>query len=467
MMLTLEEFAEKVHHALRLWRSDRLQESPLEGLLLVKERVQAGATVALAMHEVLDGALNRLESYAPDAAQLLRERFFEGITMDHVAHQRGWGVASLYNQQKEAIVEVARILERQEAALRQTRLARLHRDLQSLSTAPLVGVAPKVATLLPTILRPTIPWLLSLTGEGGIGKSSLAEAVVQALVLHGKIDRVVWISAKQEMLSVAGRIIPLSHAPLLTPSTLLETLAEKLIGTTLAEWQAPEFEQVERIQTELRQHPHLLVVDNLETIPNLATLVPLLRRLVNPTKILLTSRVQLPDEGDIFVYPVPPLTELEVHQLLLQEAQLRGISALMACDARTAARIYQVVGGNPLAVRLVAGQIGLYGLESVLSDLRDATGLGEQLYRFLYEWTWSQLTEPCRQVLVAMVITPEQGSTLAQLMDITRFSKGEVKRAVEQLVAQNLLHIHSDLAHPTYAIHNLTRTFLQEAILKW
>src|SRR5687768_9746448 len=106
MNLSLEALAERVHQALRLLRSDRLHKSPLTGLQAVEFRIRRGATVASATYEVLDAAVQALGAYAPEPAELLRARFFDGKGMEQIARQRAWSVATLYAQQKEAILEV-------------------------------------------------------------------------------------------------------------------------------------------------------------------------------------------------------------------------------------------------------------------------------------------------------------------------------------------------------------------------
>jgi hypothetical protein len=467
MLPDVEALTEKVHQSLRLWRMDRLDASPLSDLLEVAQLQRQGLTAARATHEVLMSAIATLETYRPEQARLLRGRFYEGLTMQQVARTLPWSIGTLYTHQKEAIGELARTLLRREQQFYASRLAQVDQGLIPQSTTPLVGAENKLAALHPLLETPHAPWLIALTGEGGIGKTRLAEALGRAIVLKGSADRLVWISAKQEMLSVAGRLMPLSDAPLLSPETLLTTLAERLLISPDEGGPRPAYEQIDRIKAHLRQVPYLLILDNLETVPNLERLVPLLRRLVQPTKILLTSRVRLPDEGDIYDYAVPPLSQTEAHQLLRQEAQIRNISALAECDTHTAGRIYAVVGGNPLALGIVAGQAGLYGVERVLYDLRHATGSGDPLYRFLYAWSWEHLSDLCRRILVAMVMAPAEGCTLDWLADLTRLETPDLRMAVEALVTQHLLQVSLHSVAIRYSLHNLTRTFLQEAVLRW
>ncbi len=466
MVSDQEDLARQIHTTLRSWRTESKKLTPLRGLLLVEQRLFAGESEENATFTVLQNAMSELEQVAPERASLLRQRFEIGKKMQQVVRDETWSERSLYLKQREAIKHLADIISRQEKQLTQQRRNLLASRLPFPAYTQLVGAVPKLETLFDLLRPEEPPYMVALSGMGGIGKTTLADALVRQLVLRGTYDRFAWVSAQQATFSLGGRIMTLSDRPALTLETLVQGLAGQVVDTAAAT-PLPHHELQTIVQQALLEQQHLLVIDNLETVPDINHLLPFLRQVMGPTKILLTSRVQLLNEGDVFSYVVPALTAEEALELIRQEAKLRNITALLECDAATGDRIYSVVGGNPLALRLVAGQVHLHGMDAVLGDLTHAAGSGEQLYRYLYEWGWEHLPENCRAVLLAMPLLADGGGTLADLVGITEMPAPAVRQALQELVTQNLINVQGDATLRTYTIHNLTRAFLQEEIAKW
>ena len=91
----------------------------------------------------------------------------------------------------------------------------------------------------------------------------------------------------------------------------------------------------------------------------------------------------------------------------------------------------------------------------------------EHLYTFLYRQVWDGLDESERQVLVAMPLTPEDGSGLGYLASVAEASETQVHDALERLVALNVVDYRGDFQRGRYTIHSLTRTFLLEQVIRW
>lgn len=462
----VKAMAARVLKAFRSWHTDQRHASELSVLRYFQQRLKLGDSPSRATDQILRSALQELEGYAPEQADILKMRFENGWSMTRVGQHFDWGQSTLFKQQKAAIDEIATILLRHDSEPEPNRQRLLLEELPLLSTAPLVGIEAKLQVLQPPLQHPTAPWLVGIWGMGGIGKTSLADALARRLLLEGHVDRIVWVSAKQEQLMGGGTRKTILGAPHLDLSTLKDLLVAKVLNRNRAEWTVPDFEQMDDLFARMREYAFLVVLDNLETVPNVLELLPFLRTLANPTKIVLTSRVRLQDEDDIFEYALPPLTLQECHALLVQEGHIRHISALQELDERNSRRIYEVVGGNPLAIRLVAGQLRVYPIEEVLGDLKGLTGVGESLYQFLFEWLWDALTEPCRQVLVALVLAPPEGVSLPVLSRLARMDTPSLKAALHPLLRQNLVDVRNEATEPIFSIHNLTRTFLHNTTAK-
>ena len=124
------------------------------------------------------------------------------------------------------------------------------------------------------------------------------------------------------------------------------------------------------LRSRLKHTPHLIVIDNLETVVDLEALAPTLFTLANPTKFVLTSRKRLVDESGVYLYPVPELSERDALTLVRQEAALRNLPEVARAADADLRPIFATVGGNPLALLLVVGLTHVHSLTVVLRNLR-------------------------------------------------------------------------------------------------
>ena len=116
------------------------------------------------------------------------------------------------------------------------------------------------------------------------------------------------MSAQQQTLHPGGSIRLLGE-PALTADALIAALAAQLLeGTGIPVPVATE-RALAALEGRLREAPHLIVVDNLETVTDVETLLPTLARLAGPSKFLLTSREAFTGQAEIYHFPVPELAE--------------------------------------------------------------------------------------------------------------------------------------------------------------
>lgn len=107
-----------------------------------------------------------------------------------------------------------------------------------------------------------------------------------------------------------------------------------------------------------------------------------------------------------------------------------------------------------------------------LDDLIKAQGQKiEALYTYIYRQAWERLDELTRQVFLAMPLVTEAGGRLEDLVALSGVSVADSRHALEQLIDLNLADT-QDVTQDTryekrYLIHPLTRSFLQEQVIKW
>jgi hypothetical protein len=183
---------------------------------------------------------------------------------------------------------------------------------------------------------------------------------------------------------------------------------------------------------------------------------------------LLTTRQSLHHEHGLYHFPLPELSADNALRLIRYEAELHNSPYLQDAPDADLKEILNIVGGNPLAIRLVVGQSHVYSLDVILNDLAAAQGQTvENLYTFIYRQAWDTLDEVTRRVLLAMPLVAEGEGTLEHLAALSGIEPAALRNALTWLVSLNLVDGAGALADRQFSIHNLTRTFLQEQVLKW
>ncbi|MBN1919601.1 MAG: hypothetical protein JW892_00025 [Anaerolineae bacterium] len=348
------------------------------------------------------------------------------------------------------------------AAHNQQRRLHLRQYLPPPEQLRLFGIQKHVENLITRLTSAEGPALVGLDGLGGIGKTTLAQAVAEQLAATELFTDILWVSAKQTRLSPVGEIQTLS-APVLTLDQLLLRLAtqlgrEDLIACT------PE-NRTKALSLTFHSAPYLVIVDNLETMVDHQTLVLQLQSMRGMSHFIFTSRQSLRDYDFVYAFSVPPLSREDSLALLQYELEHRNrwLPGMEITDLLT---LYQAVDGIPLALKLLAAQLGRLPLVQILEGLHNARGMAsETLYNFIYRHTWDLLQDPARQLLLNMLLTSPQGEDFAWLQATSGLSAPQMDTAIKQLQEYSLLLISGSLQQPLYQLHRLTTTFLQTDIL--
>ncbi len=462
--LSLSKLSDDLHTALRLWHRDDSGASPLDYLLLYRQRRSQVGSSRQATNEVLHEGLASLALRFPDSAAVLRSRFLDHQLAHAVANQLNVAESTVYALQKEALDRLAESVLRLEQQARATRQGRVESRLEPRSHGELVGIGPHLETLSRILVTTGPPYLISLEGIGGIGKSALADALVRHVVGDITFDDFGWVTARQVWFM--GSIRPVAR-PALTTDALVEALLVQLMPDERpVDGRLPE-QALTALQTHLRQ-PHLIVIDNLETVQDIEHLLPLLRRLAGPSKFVLTSRQSLFFEPGLRHFVVPELMMPDAFTLLRREASLQCLAAIAEASDDELRLIYQTVGGNPLALHLVIGLTCALSLDEVLTNLAAARGRSaEQLYTYIFRSSWGCMDRTTQEVLLAMLLISPHGGTSEDIVAISGLDPGVTADALASLVAFNLVDCHGDLHNRRYSIHQLTRRFLERQVLEW
>jgi predicted ATPase/DNA-binding winged helix-turn-helix (wHTH) protein len=248
--------------------------------------------------------------------------------------------------------------------------------------------------------------VVTLTGPGGIGKTTLALKVGRRVVdeFHG-----------------GGWLVELASLsdPALVPSAVARALGLQLGGEAIS---------AEAVARTVGARNYLLVLDNCEhVIDAVATLAEMFVRMCPRTTILATSREVFRIDGEC-VYRVPPLDvpaagQDEPAHILSHSAVDLFISRTQALDAdfsshannlREVATICRQLDGIPLAIEFAAARAAALGVQQVASGLRHRFALlttgrrtavaRHRTLRATLDWSYELLTEPEQRLLRHLAI---------------------------------------------------------------
>lgn len=461
--------SENVLQALRHWHKDVTGPSPLANLYLFQfwQRRETGSDRHTA-NLILRNAMAELARVNVEYERLLCSRFLDRKSVYEVANDLNIAESTFYIRQNEAVTQLAHIILEMEERAQQERCESLLQSLLLQPPANLIGIERLLLELGPKLTANDTAMIIAIEGIGGIGKTTLADALMRAAIQQDvSWEQVAWITARQHELSMCGTIENTDGAAL-----TIEALFEQLYEQLLPEVPRPASFDSEQVKATLIQHltTHkcLVVIDNLETFKDIESLIPTLRQLTTPTKFILTTRKSFYAARDIFHIQIPELTEHESLELIRNKAEASNLAHVVLATDKELQPIYATVGGNPLALQLVVGQLHIHDLQEILDDLTDArTETAENLYTFIYRRAWDHLDESARRALIAMILVTDDGDTIEELLATCDLDRVALRDALKQLVTLNLANSLGGLNARRYSIHNLTRSFLHKQVVMW
>jgi predicted ATPase/DNA-binding CsgD family transcriptional regulator len=238
------------------------------------------------------------------------------------------------------------------------------RQPPTLPPGPLVGREKDLARLHQALFAPDAR-TVSVLGPGGVGKTRLALAVAHTLAATFA-DGVLWI--------------PLDR---IDADSLWEAIGRQFSLTS-----ADGNTWMQRVCGYLGQGQFLTVLDNCESMPEIADDLPELLTRCTGVKALLTSRetLRLPGDHEIWLDPLTlpdqdPGSDTEtgspeenpaVHLFTLRARQVYPDFVVTSANRGTVHRIVQRLDGLPLAIELAAASMRHLSLEEVLQMIDEA-----------------------------------------------------------------------------------------------
>lgn len=459
---------ENVLEALRLWHGGEAAHWPLAHMRLslqlamdVDEDSPPELGPAVQNRAVLESGLEALHASDPEAEVLLRDRFEHRRDVLDLASTLNIAESSIYYRQRQAISLLAEILIGLEEHAGNDWRERMIARLGLRSYADLVGVDEPRNLLLEALTDKEDHYIITLDGLGGIGKTALADQVTRDLTKLTFFDEIAWVTAKHTHLSTLGRLQVESGRPALTFPMLIDELTNQ--------FELPEhstgshLKRQQMVKRFLRERACLVVIDNLETVADYRNLLPELQTWQRPSKFLLTSRIRLLDEPNVFSLSLKELSTEAAFQLIRLEAGRTGFADLAAAKDEDLIQIFDVVGGNPLALKLIIGQLRFHSLPHVLgrfSQSKDTeTSVG--IFDYIYREIWESLRDESKMTLLALTQAGETGFTLDHLVKVAGLPEETIDHSLEELILLSLVDLTGSIFERRYRLHRLTEMYLR------
>lgn len=310
--------------------------------------------------------------------------------------------------------------------------------------------------------------LVTLTGPGGIGKTTLALALSRKLRSH--FPDGVWLAEFSALTD-----------PRLVPGTVATTVGLELGGVDVSP---------QRVAQALAGRRLLLVLDTCEhIIDGAAGLAESVLRAGSAAHIIATSREALRTEGEQ-VYPVRPLTVPALHASADDDLSRYGAVALFvervraadlhfAPDRRVTAMIASIcrqLDGIPLALELAAAHVAALGIDELVARLDDCFGFltrgrrtalrRHQTLRATIDWSYALLAEPER-VLLRRLAVFAGGFSLPAVGAVTadpERAPPDVVNSLSSLVAKSLVTMELGGPVARYRLLDTTRAYALEKL---
>ncbi|SIS09786.1 NB-ARC domain-containing protein [Pseudomonas sp. A214] len=291
--------------------------------------------------------------------------------------------------------------------------------------------------------------VISIVGEGGVGKSALALKVAYELLEEevNPFDAVVWVTSKTTQITV-NEIRDIKGA--ITSSIgVLQEISSQLSGIDSGD---PLAEIIEYLGT----FKIALFIDNLETIMD-QNIHKFVSSLPDGSKLIITSRIGL----GAYEYPIKlgGIEENYAAKLIRTLGQLRNVSSIATQDEATLRRYANRMYLNPGYIKwfVSAIQTGV-AAEAVLQN-------SSLFLEFCMSNVYQFLSQDTRDLTTTMQCAPGW-KDIAELSYLSGFEAIRIQKALQELMTTNMLAESSKptggSVKTTYQLAELARAYLNK-----
>lgn len=265
--------------------------------------------------------------------------------------------------------------------------------------------------------------VVSILGDGGIGKTALAVKVAYDLVDMGDkcpFELIIWTSAKTTMLTSKG--IEDIYTAITDYTGLISVISESLDKSITINKFDAVIEYLELFKT-------LIIIDNLETIQS-EEVRNFIREAQTKCNIVITSRIGL---GEL-EYPrtLSGLTENECAKLIREIARIRNSDILMELPQSTLIDIASKLYYNPLALKWFVSTV-----ETGISP-QEVLNNKDDLLNFCLTNVYEKLTEGAISVLNSIRASRRKLSS-AEILYLSDYETLDARKYLIELFKTTLI----------------------------
>jgi len=291
--------------------------------------------------------------------------------------------------------------------------------------------------------------VVSIIGDGGVGKSSLILKVAYDILdLEGSpFDAIIWTSAKTRMLTASG-ILEIKDS--ISDFTSFVKEITEVVNNKSTDLNS----NINEILEFMDNYKVLLIIDNLETIHD-DQIKEFIREAQLRAKIAITSRLGL---GEL-EYPkiLEGFSENESAQLVREISRVRNSKTLKNLTSKQLSEISQQLHYNPLALKWFINSVDSgKNPNEVLNNKSD-------LLRFCLSNVYEKLHAETRLVLNTMLAARKPLND-AELHFLTSLEPLKLRKALIQLLTTTLIQrsfsSKNNISEPIYNISDFAREFL-------
>ena len=271
--------------------------------------------------------------------------------------------------------------------------------------------------------------IISLTGPGGIGKTTVAIAAIHSITNcePAAYDVILWISARDIDLLESG---PKPVSPrVVTRRDISRAAVELLEPSNSASKEFKPDAYFEGCLEKGAAGPTLFVLDNFETVQNPEDVFHWIDTHVRPpNKVLITTRFR--DFNGDYAIKIGGMTDEQANSLVDQHAARLGVSQLL--DSFYKRELIREAEGHPYVMKILLGQVAKE--RRVVKPERIAAG-ADDLLKALFERTYGALSPGGQRVFLLLcswrVFVPEVAVEAVLLRPGTE--RFDVKDALQEL----------------------------------
>lgn len=302
-----------------------------------------------------------------------------------------------------------------------------------------IGRKKEISDITDLIIQEKYP-VISIIGNGGIGKTAIAVKILYDLIENPKnpYEAIIWVSLKAKTLA-NGEFIEIQNAIQNTNEMLNETQKEVIIDKNIA----PK----ENIINFMKNFKTLLVIDNLETI-NDNSINEFIKSVPKESNILITSRTGL---GELeYRYNLSGMNQKDGVKYFRELSKYYGLDLYKRDDKTIEKLVKEILYSNPLSIKWYIN--GVYNgiREEILQNNKT------KLIEFCMSNVYDKLNVEAKEILKLFQIEDFEMS-YGEIEFYIEKDELEMKKAINELLATNMMH----LKNMEYQIDIMAKDYLQ------